>query len=66
MSADSVFYAILVPFLAFYFAFAFVLYPLRAAIHPVATCAAFVENHPNLAAPLAVVGLPTRFAAIRF
>jgi len=55
MTADRVFYATLAPFLAFYSAFAFALYPARALIHPDATCIALAEQMPNLAAPLAVV-----------
>ena len=53
--ASQVFYATLTPFLAFYAAFAFALYPLRAVIHPHAACAALAASAPNLAAPLAVV-----------
>ena len=55
MTTDKVFYATLAPFLAFYAAFSFVLYPARALIHPDATCMALAEQMPNLAAPLAVV-----------
>ena len=34
LSTESLFYACILPFIAFFGAFAFVLYPLRDTIHP--------------------------------
>ena len=52
---NQIFYATLAPFLGFYAAFAFLLYPARALLHPDATMAAWAAAAPNLAAPIALV-----------
>ncbi|CAL9102237.1 ADP,ATP carrier protein 1 [Musa troglodytarum] len=36
LSKEALFYTVILPFIAFFWAFAFVLYPLRDAIHPIA------------------------------
>ena len=38
LSTENLFYACIVPFIAFFAAFAFVLYPARGVLHPTALC----------------------------
>ena len=52
----QIFIGVVVSFLAFYAAFAWVLYPARAFLHPEAMCDAFAAGLPaSFSAPIAVV-----------
>jgi len=55
LSSEALFYACIVPFIAFFGAFAFVLYPLRDTIHPAALCDKWAAQLPRLAAPIAIL-----------
>jgi AAA family ATP:ADP antiporter len=55
LSPEALFYACLFPFIAFFGAFAFVLYPARDALHPVAWCERAAAALPRLAAPIAII-----------
>jgi len=56
LSPESTFYACLFPFLAFFGAFAFILYPARDTIHPHAFCDWLQDlAGPRAAGPIAVV-----------
>jgi len=56
MEQKNVFYACVIPFLAFFGLFATVVYPFRGALHPHGLVDALAANLPaNFAAPLAIV-----------
>jgi ATP:ADP antiporter, AAA family len=55
LSPEALFYACLFPFIAFFGAFAFVLYPARDVLHPVAWCEKAAAALPRLAAPIAIL-----------
>ena len=55
LSPEALFYACLLPFIAFFGAFAFVLYPARDFLHPVAWCEKVVAAAPRLSAPVAII-----------
>lgn len=52
MSPSGVFYACITPFLAFFAAFAGIIYPAREALHPHATANFLAEKLPLAFAPL--------------
>ena len=62
LSPEALFYACLFPFIAFFGAFAFVLYPARDVLHPVAWCERAVAAAPRLSAPIAII--PRRSYAV--
>ena len=55
LSTENLFYACIVPFIAFFAAFAFVLYPARGVLHPTALCDQLVAAAPRLSAPIAIL-----------
>jgi ATP:ADP antiporter, AAA family len=56
MEPKNVFYALVIPFLAFFTAFALVIYPQRALLHPHAWIDSLAAVLPgNFAAPLAII-----------
>lgn len=56
LSPSALFYACIFPFIAFFGAFAFVLYPLRDTLHPTDWAATALEQlGPRFAGPLAIV-----------
>ena len=55
LSSEALFYACIIPFIAFFGAFAFILYPARDAIHPAALCDKWAAQLPRLAAPIAIL-----------
>jgi len=55
LSTENLFYACIIPFIAFFAAFAFVLYPARGALHPTALCDQLVAAAPRLSAPIAIL-----------
>jgi ATP:ADP antiporter, AAA family len=55
LSSEALFYACIIPFIAFFGAFAFILYPARDAIHPAALCDKWAAALPRLAAPIAIL-----------
>lgn len=55
MSRENLFYACIIPFVIFFFAFAFLMYPNLATLHPVASVAWLAARLPkSLEAPLAI------------
>lgn len=59
-SKESIFYVIVIPFVAFFGAFAFVLYPLKDVLHPdPATVQALQEAYPRFAPVLGLWGIWT-------
>lgn len=55
LSSEALFYACIIPFIAFFGAFAFILYPARDVIHPAALCDKWAAALPRLAAPIAIL-----------
>eukprot|EP00190_Bangiopsis_sp_CCMP1999_P006299 CAMPEP_0198722764 /NCGR_PEP_ID=MMETSP1475-20131203/351_1 /TAXON_ID= ORGANISM="Unidentified sp., Strain CCMP1999" /NCGR_SAMPLE_ID=MMETSP1475 /ASSEMBLY_ACC=CAM_ASM_001111 /LENGTH=632 /DNA_ID=CAMNT_0044483685 /DNA_START=137 /DNA_END=2035 /DNA_ORIENTATION=- len=56
MSREALFYACILPFVAFFFLFAFYMYPNLAALHPIAWTDQIAASLPaNFAAPLAII-----------
>lgn len=46
LSTEGLFYACIIPFVAFFGSFAFILYPLRDVIHPTGTTSASAMSYP--------------------
>ena len=56
LSSESLFYACIFPFIAFFASFAFILYPLRDVLHPTEWAARTLQTlGPRFAGPLAIV-----------
>lgn len=55
LSTENLFYACIIPFIAFFAAFAFILYPARGVLHPTALCDQLVAAAPRLSAPIAIL-----------
>jgi len=55
LSNEALFYTCIIPFILFFGAFAFALYPARDLIHPTALCERLVASAPRLAAPIAIL-----------
>lgn len=55
LQTEQLFYACIFPFIIFFGAFAFVMYPLRSIIHPTDFCNYLVELAPRLSAPIAIL-----------
>ncbi|XP_078438890.1 nucleotide transporter 1 [Wolffia australiana] len=56
MSRDALFYSIILPFIAFFGAFAFLMYPLRDAIHPTALADQLLNAlGPRFLGPVAIL-----------
>ncbi|KAJ3691926.1 hypothetical protein LUZ60_012276 [Juncus effusus] len=56
LSKEALFYTVIFPFIAFFGAFAFVLYPMRDAIHPTALCDRLLASlGPRFLGPLAIL-----------
>lgn len=56
LSTENLFYACIIPFIAFFAAFAFVLYPLQDQLHPTAWATSALESMgPRFAGPIAIV-----------
>eukprot|EP00884_Botryococcus_braunii_P011321 jgi/Botrbrau1/2018/Bobra.0047s0003.1 len=55
LQTEQLFYACIFPFILFFGAFAFVMYPLQSVIHPTAFCDYLVGLAPRLSAPIAIL-----------
>ena len=56
LSQEQLFYTCILPFIAFFWAFAFVFYPVRDMLHPTALCENLLEQMgPRFAGPIAIV-----------
>eukprot|EP01024_Parvocaulis_polyphysoides_P063319 TRINITY_DN72_c0_g1_i6.p1 TRINITY_DN72_c0_g1~~TRINITY_DN72_c0_g1_i6.p1 ORF type:complete len:608 (+),score=106.68 TRINITY_DN72_c0_g1_i6:1545-3368(+) len=56
MSPDQLFYTCLIPFVIFFFSFAYVIYPVRDIIHPTALCERLVDSMgARFAGPIAIL-----------
>lgn len=56
LSKEALFYCTIVPFLAFFGAFAFIMYPARETIHPTAFCENLLQSlGPRFMGPLSIV-----------
>ncbi|KAI8470964.1 MAG: ADP/ATP carrier protein [Monoraphidium minutum] len=56
LSTEALFYTCIIPFIIFFGAFAFVIYPARDAIHPTAFCEKLLESAgPRFAGPIAIL-----------
>jgi AAA family ATP:ADP antiporter len=56
LSTEGLFYACIIPFIAFFGSFAFILYPLRDVIHPTAFCERLLASAgAKAAAPIAIL-----------
>ncbi|KDD74050.1 TLC ATP/ADP transporter, partial [Helicosporidium sp. ATCC 50920] len=56
LSSEALFYACIFPFILFFGAFAFFLYPMRDALHPTAWATSMLEaTGPRFAGPLAII-----------
>jgi ATP:ADP antiporter, AAA family len=56
LSSEQLFYACILPFIAFFGAFAFLMYPLREQLHPTEFCKNLLESAgPRFAGPIAIV-----------
>jgi AAA family ATP:ADP antiporter len=59
LSNEQLFYTCIIPFIAFFGAFAFFIYPLRDVLHPTAYCEKLLlEMGPRFAGPIAIVREP--------
>jgi len=56
LSQEQLFYTCIIPFIAFFGAFAFMIYPIRDILHPTAFCENLLqEMGPRFAGPIAIV-----------
>lgn len=56
LSAEALFYTCIIPFVAFFGSFAYVLYPLKEVLHPTAFCENLLEQAgPRFAGPIAIL-----------
>eukprot|EP00798_Chlamydomonas_sp_ICE-L_P010156 gene10156-8060_t len=56
MSAEPLFYTIIIPFVVFFFSFAFLMYPLREALHPTKFCEdLLLSAGQQFAGPIAIL-----------
>lgn len=56
LSQEQLFYTCIIPFIAFFGAFAFLLYPIRDMLHPTEFCKNLLEQMgPRFAGPIAIV-----------
>ena len=56
LSQEQLFYTCIIPFIAFFGAFAFMIYPIRDVLHPTAFCENLLEQMgPRFAGPIAIV-----------
>ena len=56
LNSEQLFYTCIIPFIAFFASFAFILYPLRDALHPTAYCENLLETMGvRFAGPIAIV-----------
>lgn len=56
LTNEQLFYTCIIPFIAFFGAFAFLLYPIRDALHPTEFCEKLLESAgPRFAGPIAII-----------
>lgn len=56
LSTEALFYVCIIPFIAFFFSFAYIMYPLRDVLHPTVYCQNLLEwAGPRFAGPIAIL-----------